>query len=246
MLFQSAVLLPDRWRFLRTPIEMRSTVSSSVKSRPSGAIIGNGTTSVEDPQPVSNGHRPASHGDHAPRSPLLAKLTGLNSIAMVTAVGVVVVGVMAMVGGSYAKQVVHDQLAPQKIFFPAAGSAALLPGVKQYAGQQLVDGAQAKAYANNFINVHLSKVAGGQTYAQVSTAALAAPTNTTLATEKATLFQGETLRGLLLGAWGWSLIATIASLAGLILILLGGVLFLLPVANWQVNVRGGRRMASSA
>jgi hypothetical protein len=38
-----------------------------------------------------------------------------------------------------------DQLVPQKIFFPVAGSPALLPGVKQYAGQQLTTGSQAKA-----------------------------------------------------------------------------------------------------
>jgi hypothetical protein len=179
-------------------------------------------------------------------SPLLAKLTSLTSIATVTAAGIIIVGVLAVVGGSYAKQVVHDQLVPQKITFPAAGSPALLPGVKQYAGQQLVDGAQAKAYANNFINVHLSEVAGGQTYAQVSTAALAAPTNAKLAAEKATLFQGETLRGLLLGAWGWSVVGTIASLAGWLLILVGAILFLLPLANWQVNLRGRRAAAAGA
>jgi hypothetical protein len=62
---------------------------------------------------------------------------------------------------------------PQKIFFRPAGSKALLPGIKQYAGQQLVNGDQARAYADKFINVHLSEVAGGQTYAQVSTASLA-------------------------------------------------------------------------
>ncbi len=171
------------------------------------------------------------------RSPLLAKLTGLTSIATVAAAGMMVVGILAVVGGHYDKQVVHDQLVPQKIFFPAAGSPALLPGIKQYAGQQLVDGAQAKAYANNFINVHLSEVAGGQTYAQVSTAALAAPNNAKLAGEVATLFKGETLRGLLLNAWGWSVIGSIATLAGLLLILIGAILFLLPLANWQVNLR---------
>jgi hypothetical protein len=150
----------------------------------------------------------------------------------------VVVGVLAIAGGSYDRQVVHDQLAPQKIFFPAAGSPALLPGIKQYAGQQLLSGDQAKAYANNFINVHLAKVAGGQTYSQVSSAAIAAPTNTKLAAEKATLFQGETLRGLLLGAWGWSMIGMIATLAGIILLVLGAILLVLPLANWQVNLRG--------
>lgn len=213
---------------------------SSVLPPPPAVTTGNGVSALDSADPVRDGQSLLPPGDHGPRSPLLAKLTGLTSIAMVTAVGIIIVGVIAMVGGSYSKQVVHDQLVPQKIFFPAAGSPELLPGVKQYAGQQLVDGAQAKAYANNFINVHLSKIAGGQTYAQVSTAALAAPTNATLATEKATLFQGETLRGLLLGAWGWSVVGTVASIAGLILILLGGVLFLLPLANWQVNLRNRR------
>jgi hypothetical protein len=158
------------------------------------------------------------------------------------AVGVMIVGIVAVVGGSYDKKVVRDQLVPQKIFFPASNSPALLPGVKQYAGQQLTNGSQAKAYANNFINVHLSEIAGGQTYAQVSTAALAAPKNVKLAEEKATLFQGETLRGLLLNAWGWSLVGTIATLAGWLLIALGAILFLLPLANLRAN--GGRRAAA--
>lgn len=172
-----------------------------------------------------------------PRSRFLARLTSLTTVATVAAAGMIIVGVLALVGGNYDKQVVHDQLAPQRIVFPPAGSAALLPGVEQYAGQQLLTGSQARAYANEFINVHLSKVAGGKTYAQVSSAAIAAPKDATLAAQKATLFQGETLRGLLLSAWGWSMIGTIATLAGIILIALGTVLFLLPLLNWQVNLR---------
>jgi hypothetical protein len=180
-----------------------------------------------------------------PRSDLLAKLTSLTTVAAVAAAGMMIVGVLALAGGSYDKQVVHDQLAPQKIFFPAAGSPALLPGVKQYAGQQLLTGSQAKAYANKFINVHLSKIAGGKTYSQVSALAIADPTNTTLAAEKATLFQGETLRGLLLGAWGWAMIGSIASLAGSILLILGAILLLLPVLNWQINLRRRTALAGA-
>jgi uncharacterized membrane protein len=237
MLFKSAVL--DRsLALMRTPTEMRNTVSSSVMLPPSAVTAGIGVPPLETADPVVDGQPQSSPRPQPPRSPLLAKLTSLTSIATVAAAGIVVVGILAVVGGNYDKQVVHDQLVPQKIFFPAAGSPALLPGVKQYAGQQLTTGSQAKAYANNFINVHLSKIAGGQTYAQVSTAALAAPTNTKLAEEKATLFQGETLRGLLLNAWGWSLVGTIATLAGFLLIALGAVLLLLPLANWQVNLRG--------
>jgi hypothetical protein len=209
-------------------------VSSSVMPHPAA---GNGVSSLDPSEIPTTQDRPA---ERTARNAVLAKLTGLTSIATVAAVGVMVIGIVAVVGGSYDKKVVRDQLVPQKIFFPASDSPALLPGIKQYAGQQLTTGGQAKAYANNFINVHLSEVAGGQTYAQVSAASIAAPTNVKLAEEKATLFQGETLRGLLLNAWGWSLVGTIATLAGFLLIALGLVLFLLPLANWQVNLRGRR------
>ena len=105
---------------------------------------------------------------------------------------------------------VHDQLTAQQITFPPAGSAALkaLPAsdaqaMAQYAGQPLATGEQAQTYANHFIAVHLRAIGGGQTYAQVSALALAKPTDQKLAAEVQTLFRGETLRGLLLNAWGW-------------------------------------------
>jgi len=69
-----------------------------------------------------------------PRSPLLARLTSLTTVAMMAATGMVLVGVLAVAGGNYGRQVVHDQLVPQKIFFPSAHSPALLPGIRQYAG----------------------------------------------------------------------------------------------------------------
>jgi hypothetical protein len=194
-------------------------------------------------QPITAGRPIATP---PPRNRLLARLTSLTAVATTAAAGLIVVGILALVGGGYDKQVVRGQLAPQKIFFPPAGSPAMLPGIKQYAGQQLLTGAQAKAYANGFIKVHLSEVAGGKTYAQVSTAALAAPKDPALAAQKATLFQGETLRGLLLGAWGWSMIGTIATLAGIILIALGAVLLVLPLLNWQVNLRHRTPLADAA
>jgi hypothetical protein len=180
------------------------------------------------------------------RSPFLAKITSLTSVATFAAVGMMIVGVLAVIGGTYDKQVVRDQLTPQKISFPEKGSPALLPGIEQYAGQQVVNGGQAKAYANDFINVHLSKIAGGKTYAEVSAAAIADPKNAQLAEQKASLFQGETLRGLLLSAWGWSVVGTVATLAGFVLLGLGAILLLLPLANWQVNIRGRRSVAAAA
>src|SRR6266498_3902863 len=92
----------------------------------------------------------------------------------------------AVLGYSFANSNVHDQLAAQKILFPPKGSQALAPPeigryLNQYAGQQLVNGAQAQAYANHFVAVHLKEAAGGKTYAQVSSLALQNPNDAKLA-----------------------------------------------------------------
>jgi hypothetical protein len=128
---------------------------------------------------------------------------------------------------------VHDELTSQKITFPVAGSAALkaLPAadaqaMTQYAGQALDNGDKAETYANHFIKVHLSKTAGGMTYSQASAASMASPTNTKLAGEVQTLFRGETLRGLLLNAWGWWTIGTYALYAAIGLTVAAVVVFL--------------------
>jgi hypothetical protein len=139
---------------------------------------------------------------------------------LVIAVVLLAVGGLMVWGHVYIDHQVHNQLASQKIFFPPKGSpataAAPFAAMRQYAGQQLTTGAQAQVYANHFIAVHLSEVAGGKTYAQVSSAALAAPTNTTLKTEEATLFQGTTLRGLLLNAYAFGTVATIAGIGAIV------------------------------
>jgi hypothetical protein len=223
-------------------------VPSSVMPHPSAPTTGNGITppkvadSVSDPVP--NGRQQEPQPNRVPRNPLLAKLTSLTSIATLAAAGMIVVGALAVVGGHYDKQVVRDQLAPQKIFFP---QPATNPALASYAGQQVLTGKQAKLYAQDQIGVDLTKVAGGKTFSQISTEWIAGGMkNATLASERTTLFTGETLRGLLLNAWGWSVIGGIATLAGFILILLGGVLFLLPLANWLINLRDRRPIATSA
>ena len=120
---------------------------------------------------------------------------------------------------------VHDQLAAQKITMPtdqtgladlpADDKAALDP----YAGQQMTTGKQARAYADHFIAVHLSKVADGKTYSEVSGAFLASCSDPaaaesancqTLSAQRATLFQGETLRGLLLYGYAFATVGTFA------------------------------------
>ena len=135
-----------------------------------------------------------------------------------------VVGSLAWYAYRFADKSVHDELAAQKIYFPPKGSPALdpaeFPDLQKYAGQRVDNGPKAKAYANGFINRHLQKVADGKTYSEVSAEAMKDPTNTTLQQQKTTLFQGETLRGLLLGDgyayWTFGQIAMYAALASLV------------------------------
>ena len=143
------------------------------------------------------------------------------------AVVLIVVGGLAWHAYDFAKSSVQTELSAQKIYFPPKDSPAItaLPATDQtemnkYAGQQLVNGTQAKVYADNFIAFHLTEVADGQTYSQVSTASIANPTNAQLKQEAQTLFQGETLRGLLLGDgysyWTFGQIAQYAAVASFV------------------------------
>ena len=88
-------------------------------------------------------------------------------------------------------------------------SPTMIPSVSQYAGQQLLTVAQAEAYANHFIAIHLSELPYGGVYAKISTAARENPKNAELKTLEQTSFQGTTLRGLLLEAYGFSFIGEI-------------------------------------
>jgi hypothetical protein len=133
-------------------------------------------------------------------------------------------------GSGFANNMVHDQLAAQKIVFPPKGSPALnpkeFPGLQQYAGQAVNNGPKAKAYANEFINVHLQGINNGKTYSETSAQSMANPKDAVLAAKTQTLFRGETLRGLLLYAWGWSVVAHIAGLVGILAYALAGVVLL--------------------
>jgi|ERR1022692_247197 hypothetical protein len=123
-------------------------------------------------------------------------------------------------GSSFVSSEVHNQLAAQKIVFPAANSPAIkapeFAAMKQYAGQTMTTGAQAEVYADHFIANHLNEAAGGLTYSQVSTLALAHPTNAKYAAQDAVLFKGTTLRSMLLNAYGFGTMGQIAGIAAIV------------------------------
>lgn len=91
-----------------------------------------------------------------------------------------------------------------------------------------------RAFANEQLTPDIDKVAGGKTYSQGSEEWIAGGMKSEkLAGERTSLFMGETLKGLLLNAWGWAQVGSIAILAGILLIVFGGILFALPAARLE-------------
>ncbi|MFY9776414.1 MAG: hypothetical protein WAK28_17765, partial [Trebonia sp.] len=76
-------------------------------------------------------------------------------------------------------------------------------------------GQQAEAYADHFIAQHITDMSGGKTYSQLSALSLAQPNNTQLTGLVATVFKGETLRSMLLNAYGWWKVSQITYIAAL-------------------------------
>ena len=138
-----------------------------------------------------------------------------SMLFLVLAVG----GGLLLWGSNFASNMVHNQLSEQKIAFPAKGTVALdpkeFPGLQKYAGQTVDNGPKAKAYADQFIKVHLSQIAGGKTYSEMSALSRANPNDKTMKGQVDTLFKGETLRGLLLNVWGWATVGAIAYWVGI-------------------------------
>jgi len=160
----------------------------------------------------------------------------------VVVIVLVVAGALLMWGASFANSSVHNQLAKQEIYFPPAAAFAhakagteitpsMIPSVSQYAGQELLTGAQAEVYANTFIAVHLSEMPYHGVYAKISAAARAATPGTAQAAKlsalETTSFQGTTLRGLLLEAYAFGTFGAIALWAGVAAFVLAAIMLLL-------------------
>jgi hypothetical protein len=161
----------------------------------------------------------------------------LTSAGLVLAVVLVIAGGLLLWAHSFVSDQVQTQLSAQKIFFPKAGSEglqdpAIKPYLEKYAGQQLVTGAQAEAYANHYIAVHVAASSGGLTYAELSDKARANPTDTKLAGQVQSAFKGETLRGLLLNAYAFGKMGQIALIAGIAALAAAAALMLLALLGY--------------
>ena len=154
----------------------------------------------------------------------------------------VAAGALLLWAYSFTNSTVTNQLSAQKITFPAASAFAqakpgtevtpgMIPYLAKYAGQQLTTGAQAEAYANHFIAVHLQEIGAGKTYSELSGAAMALPKGSAAYTaaeaQVQTVFQGTSLRGMLLNAYGWWQMGQIALIAAIVSFVLAGVTLVL-------------------
>lgn len=162
----------------------------------------------------------------------------------VLAVVLLVAGGLLLWGHNFVSDQVHSQLVAQKIVFPPKSSPAIkeLPAadaaaMSKYSGQLMANGAQAETYADHFIAVHLTKVANGQTYAQVSGKALQNPTNAPLQEQVATLFKGTALRGMLLNAYAFWKIGEIALIAAIASFIGAGIFLLLAALGLVHQLR---------
>ena len=151
----------------------------------------------------------------------------LGWIGSLLGIGLLAVGGLLLWGSAYVHNTVQGQLAAQQITFPAAAAFAhpkagseitpnMIPSVSQYAGQKLLTGQQAEAYADHFIAQHITDMSGGKTYSQLSAESMAQPSNTQLSGLVSTVFKGETLRSMLLNAYGWWKVSQITYIAALV------------------------------
>ena len=145
--------------------------------------------------------------------------------------GLIMAAILLVAGGlltwasNYVGDQVRDQLVMQGITMPekdALETDEQHEALDQYAGEELTTGAQAQAFADHYILVHMNAASDGRTYEDVSGEYIAlsdedkaSEEGQALAGLRQTLFMGNTLRGLLLIAYAFDTIATIAGYAAI-------------------------------
>lgn len=162
----------------------------------------------------------------------------VSGAGAVVAVVLIVLGTMAIWGGNFGRQNVQDRLVPQHIQFPPAD--AMTPeeraAIGEFAGARVDTGVEAEAFSR-YIAGHLAAVNGGATYSETSGAARAEGLDPKVAADlqaKADiLFKGESLRAMLLNAYGWWTLATIALWAGVAMVIAGLILGIFAIFGFR-------------
>jgi hypothetical protein len=175
--------------------------------------------------------------------------------AVALAVLLAVLGLVLKNQADFAQDYVYDQLNAQKIVFAPterlSDEELEVTCLVENAGSTLTTGKQAECYANEYIGFHLGDINDGKTYAETSTQARSAKTAADAATAEGatdveqlkatataldgktqTLFRGETLRGLLLTSYGFSIFGERAEQAAWVAFAAALVLALAAIAGF--------------
>ncbi len=163
----------------------------------------------------------------------------LSLTGLVVTVVLVIVGLLLLWGGTFARTTVTEELTPQKITFDA-DATKLPPDIAQWAGVAVVDGPSAKAYSD-MIAIHVAGATQGKSYSEVSGQWFAdgkpgpsADQNTPSSYDlRMTAFMGEMLRGALLNAYAFWTIGTIAITAGWVMLGLAVVMLVLTLLGFR-------------
>ncbi len=177
---------------------------------------------------------------------------------LIVAALLLVLGLVLTNQANFAEDYVTDQLSQQRINFTPAENLSdeekKADCLVEFAGTALDSGKKAECYANEYIALHMRESAieagyEGETYASIGTVQrqlrsdLQAATDAGQPTEEIqaeldavnglrdSMFRGETLRGLLLTTYGFSIFGERAALAATIVYLFAGLMLLLSIAG---------------
>ena len=180
------------------------------------------------------------------------------------AVLLAVLGLVMRANADFAKDYVRDQLSQQQIVFTPAENLSdeekAADCLVEYAGTPLDSGKKAECYANEYIALHMGESATeagypGATYATLGgiqrgiRAELTAATEAGQPTEeiqarldeasglRETMFKGETLRGLLLTSYGFSVFGVKGGQVEMVAFIAALVLLLASIAGFVHFVR---------
>jgi hypothetical protein len=181
---------------------------------------------------------------------------------LLLAVMLVVAGGLLTWASTFINNEVTNQLTAQHITMPTTETGLSdLPAtdqaaLKQFAGQKLTTGPQARAYADHYIAVHMNEASGGKTYSEVSgqyiqqcasdPKAAATQACTDLAGLRQTMFMGSTLRGLLLYGYAFATMGTIAGIGAIAAFIGAALMFLLAGIGFWHSRRAAKDVTAAA
>lgn len=157
----------------------------------------------------------------------------ISWLGLALALLLLIAGVLLTWASTFIADQVDQQLSDQKIIMPTeealAGDDALSDedraALKEFAGDEMNSGPEAKAYADNYILAHLNATTGGETYSTLGGAQAEAcgaegenadsEECSAVNAQRDTVFKGSTLRGLLLYGYAFATMGTIAGYAAI-------------------------------